>query len=289
MFQHKEDVKRSLSVAWKNKILWIWGLFLAESYVFTGVKMTEDRRALIKKVFTMEFWSNFASSTENVFGFLVKQYWIFGLLVIVLSVFAVLSRGSMLISLAEMKKGKDVKFMAGLKAGAKKFWKLLGVMVLFWLGNLPIFVIWYVGIGAAIPVIVGIGAALFFIYNLMVILFKHYAYCQVVYENVGVGTAIVEGWKLFAKKWKDTLIGQGFRAVITAAMSLGMILAAIVITITFFVLSLIAAAFLGGIGFNIVAMVGLAAIFVAMLVCNAYLNTFVYCYLTRLYWALREG
>jgi hypothetical protein len=289
MFQHKEEIKKSIVATWKNKILWVFGLFLAESYVFTSAGISDDRRAAIQKFFGPEFWTNLQAILGDFVGLVIKKYWIFAVLVLVLSLLAILSRGALLTALADVKRGAAPKFKVALKNGFGSFWRLLGMTVLFWLGNLPALAFWYVGIGRTSAALVAIGAALFFLYNIALILFKHYSYCLVVYEQKTIWLALIAGWKMFVKNWRDTVLAQIIRLLATVAMSLATILAIVIITITFFVIGMLIAVFAGAIGFNIAIMIGTIVLFACLFWANSLLNVFVYAYLTKLYWWIKEG
>ncbi|MFH0814840.1 MAG: hypothetical protein V1902_02020 [Candidatus Falkowbacteria bacterium] len=289
MFQHKEELKRSIVLMWKNKILWLFGLFLAEGYVFTNVRVSDNRRAAIEKFLGPDFWKNLTEFFNDAAILIVKQFWLIGLVLLALFILSIVSRGALLSSLLIIKEGNKAEFKKQTKAGLAKFWKLLGLSVLLWLGNLPVMILWYFGLARTSGLLVGIGLALFFIYNILILLFKHYSYCFVVYEGANIFAGIARGWQLFIKNWKDSVLAQVARLFATAIASVALLLAAIIVSITFFVVGMIVAAFAGKIGFDIVVGIGMVVFFGVLFWLNAMLNVYVYSYLTKLYWWLKNN
>ncbi|MBI5254648.1 hypothetical protein HY932_02615 [Candidatus Falkowbacteria bacterium] len=289
MFQHKEELKRSFVLTAKNRILWLFGLFLAEGYVFTNVRISDARRAAIEKFLGPNFWKNLTEFFNDASLLIVKKFWLIGLILLVLFVLSIISRGALLTSLRTIRDSSKAGFKKEIKAGLKSFWRLLGLSVLLWLGNLPAIVLWYFGLARMSGLLVGIGLALFFIYNILVLLFKHYAYCFAVYEGAEIFEGIAAGWQMFVKNWKDSVLAQLARLLATAIASVGLLLAAVIVSITFFVVGMIVAAFAGKIGFSIVVGVGAVVFFGVLFWFNALLNVYIYSYLTKLYWWLRNN
>lgn len=289
MFQHKEELKRSIVLMWKNKILWVFGLFLAEGYVFTNVRISDARKAAIEKFLGPDFWKNLTEFFNDAVILIVKQFWLIGLILLALFVLSIIARGALLSSLRTIKDKNKAEFKKEVKSGAENFWKLFGLCVLLWLGNLPVMIIWYFGLARTSGLLVGIGLALFFVYNILILLFKHYSYCFIVYDGADIFAGIARGWQLFIKNWKDSVLAQFARLLATAIASIGLLVAAIIVSITFFVIGMIVAAFAGKLGFNIVVGIGMVVFFGVLFWLNAMLNVYVYSYLTKLYWWLKSN
>lgn len=222
MTLYRKILKQALSLSWKNKYLWFFGLFAA-----LIIKSEYDivSNAQGGQSFVYNFYSfintNVFSSTSllTIKNYMVNSPGSFALalfiiiLIILLVAFliwlVIVSQSALVNNSAEIYTGKNHDLKNGLKAGRENFWPILGFSFL-------IRVIIYAGLLLiSIPIITDIGMiskagndilymALFFIFLPILIILSFiikYAVAFKIIKNESFSASIKDGWNLFTANW----------------------------------------------------------------------------------------
>jgi len=292
MFNHKEEIKKALLLSWKYKLLWIFAFFMAETGALLNIGFSEKEKAVVKNVFSASFWQNMGELFSDKGGTFLISLIIVSIVVILLTLIAIVARAAMLSALQRIGKGEDNVFKASLKTGFTKFLLMLLVTIVFVLGNVPGFIFLLLGVLIKIKwlsvALFVIGWLFLAVYNILLLLCKHYIYCFVVFAGYKTKIAIVRGWKMFSQNWKLTVMAQVIRFASVICFSLAIVLVTLILGITFFVLSLLLTGMLGSSAFLIVMSVGIAIDLVLFFIVGMFVRTYLYSYLTELFWYLES-
>ncbi|PIR80726.1 hypothetical protein COZ84_01830 [Candidatus Kuenenbacteria bacterium CG_4_8_14_3_um_filter_39_15] len=256
-------LKNALSITWRYKYLWFFGLFaalLGNGGAFNyGIKN-------FSKVESQGVWlTNLSESLKSwKFGFgKIDWYGIFTnfdlwgavlfLLVIVVGLFllwlSIASQGALVYGI---KAAKTQFFNEALRHGSKKFWPLLlvniilavAIAVLMAIFNLP-FVILYLNTGGNVlwqTVIVILSFIVWVPVTIIFYLIAQYAVIYIVNYDKHIAQAIKDAWLLFAKNWIVSLEAGFLLLLINIITSILLVAVVIVLALPFVMLGLLASA-----------------------------------------------
>jgi len=256
-------LKNALSITWRYKYLWFFGLFaalLGNGGAFNyGIKN-------FSKVESQGVWlTNLSESLKSwKFGFgKIDWYGIFTnfdlwgavlfLLVIVVGLFllwlSIASQGALVYGI---KAAKTQFFNEALRHGSKKFWPLLlvniilavAIAVLMAIFNLP-FVILYLNTGGNVlwqTVIVILSFIVWVPVTIIFYLIAQYAVIYIVNYDKHIAQAIKDAWLLFTKNWIVSLEAGFLLLLINIITSILLVAVVIVLALPFVMLGLLASA-----------------------------------------------
>ncbi|PJA92301.1 hypothetical protein CO134_00840 [Candidatus Kuenenbacteria bacterium CG_4_9_14_3_um_filter_39_14] len=256
-------LKNALSITWRYKYLWFFGLFaalLGNGGAFNyGIKN-------FSKVESQGVWlTNLSESLKSwKFGFgKIDWYGIFTnfdlwgavlfLLMIVIGLFllwlSIASQGALVYGI---KAAKTQFFNEALRHGSKKFWPLLlvniilavAIAVLMAIFNLP-FVILYLNTGGNVlwqTVIVILSFIVWVPVTIIFYLIAQYAVIYIVNYDKHIAQAIKDAWLLFAKNWIVSLEAGFLLLLINIITSILLVAVVIVLALPFVMLGLLASA-----------------------------------------------
>ena len=260
---YRPMLKNALSITWRYKYLWFFGLFaalLGNGGAFNyGIKN-------FSKVESQGVWlTNLSESLKSwKFGFgKIDWYGIFTnfdlwgavlfLLVIVVGLFllwlSIASQGALVYGI---KAAKTQFFNEALRHGSKKFWPLLlvniilavAIAVLMAIFNLP-FVILYLNTGGNVlwqTVIVILSFIVWVPVTIIFYLIAQYAVIYIVNYDKHIAQAIKDAWLLFAKNWIVSLEAGFLLLLINIITSILLVAVVIVLALPFIMLGLLASA-----------------------------------------------
>jgi len=260
---YRPMLKNALSITWRYKYLWFFGLFaalLGNGGAFNyGIKN-------FSKVESQGVWlTNLSESLKSwKFGFgKIDWYGIFTnfdlwgavlfLLVIVVGLFllwlSIASQGALVYGI---KAAKTQFFNEALRHGSKKFWPLLlvniilavAIAVLMAIFNLP-FVILYLNTGGNVlwqTVIVILSFIVWVPVTIIFYLIAQYAVIYIVNYDKHIAQAIKDAWLLFAKNWIVSLEAGFLLLLINIITSILLVAVVIVLALPFVMLGLLASA-----------------------------------------------
>jgi len=256
-------LKNALSITWRYKYLWFFGLFaalLGNGGAFNyGIKN-------FSKVESQGVWlTNLSESLKSwKFGFgKIDWYGIFTnfdlwgavlfLLMIVIGLFllwlSIASQGALVYGI---KAAKTQFFNEALRHGSKKFWPLLlvniilavAIAVLMAIFNLP-FVILYLNTGGNVlwqTVIVILSFIVWVPVTIIFYLIAQYAVIYIVNYDKHIAQAIKDAWLLFTKNWIVSLEAGFLLLLINIITSILLVAVVIVLALPFVMLGLLASA-----------------------------------------------
>jgi len=201
----QELISRSFSIAFKNKFLWFFGFFLA----FGDFAGNKDHPKIQYQIDSFNCPVDLSVPLIILFVFAAL------LIVMALMFFGVVSVGALISSVKKIDDGKPVIFSEAFMAGLKKFWHVIGLVILFIIIVVALVIIIAVPVVVAIislhivlKILFGIAAALlFFPIGILVWYLYTYGVRYIVLENTGVIESISKGWKLFVNNLKYSFIG----------------------------------------------------------------------------------
>lgn len=255
-------IKKAYEITIKNKFLWIFGIFVAGtggSIASFGPSFNYQTPPSSSSDLTMaqfeqklvEFWASF--------GHLVLIGMALILLVgLIFFIFGIISQGALIGSVDKIDRGEKTDFKIGFKLGAKNFWRVWGVAIvylMFILASLCLLII-----PAAIFALLGIYALaiswavlmLFVcvVFWLLIAAMAPYSTIIVVLEKISVWGSIREPLHLFRQKWTSMIVM--YLILMAIGMAYGMVI-------------MLAFLILGGIAFAIGAGLWLASLWAAII------------------------
>jgi len=256
-------LKNALSITWRYKYLWFFGLFaalLGNGGAFNyGIKN-------FSKVESQGVWlTNLSESLKSWKFGLGKIDWygiftnfdLWGAVLFLLMIFiglfllwlSIASQGALVYGI---KAAKTQFFNEALRHGSKKFWPLLlvniilavAIAVLMAIFNLP-FVILYLNTGGNVlwqTVIVILSFIVWVPVTIIFYLIAQYAVIYIVNYDKHIAQAIKDAWLLFAKNWIVSLEAGFLLLLINIITSILLVAVVIVLALPFVMLGLLASA-----------------------------------------------
>lgn len=111
-----EIYRQALSLAWKNRFLWWFGLFITFSSAFASFDM--DGR---KSASTGRNISDLVMAHQN---FAIAAGLAILAIIIILASIGILGRGALIRSINEIIENREADFKSGIRAGKKNFWRI---------------------------------------------------------------------------------------------------------------------------------------------------------------------
>ncbi len=280
-FNIKQLIKQSLFYTWKNKLLWVFGIFIASgALLFNYVMEDWNGLALFREQFVAR--SSVIFSDFGLF-FVMLLSVLFVCVFLLLSIF---SKICLLNGLGQLHKGEKFQFKKALITGKKKFGKLFLVELLLGIVNCVIFLAILLFFNVKVLVTLLVIVILF--YNLLLFLFRHYIYCFLVLEEQKPVQSIVSGWQFFVANL-GSIIRIKLIELCLWVVAFFVLMISIVLLFLPFVLLAIIGFFVFGLG--ALAVISITAYFVLILTfifIKGGLQTFFFSYLTNVYWALKK-
>jgi len=289
-------IRQALDWAWKNKILWIFGIFLGGGGLSIPNVSSNDWEKIQQMYSSMGDTTPIfqeIGSLENLLtvrniAIVVGALVIIGLIFIILSFFA---RAAMIFGLNRINQSKSYKFWELLKLGVKKFPRLFLMEIILGIPNLILLIPFAALIfdfkNKSLIALVIVAVVFMLIYNLMLFMFRHYSYCFAVLQEKSAWQSIKSGWQMFRSNLKELILVKVVEILLSILIAIGMITVIIILMIP---LGLLGGLFLFGFGSGtgIAAAVVLGIIFILiMALIKGSINTFMQAYLTKVYFEVR--
>ena len=289
-------IKKAYEITIKHKFLWIFGILAGgmggfggfnTSYSANGTEWSKTFKNVDPSKFT-NFWETWGILIITLAVILA----IFGLIMFILNI---ISQGALVGSVTKLSKSEKADFKTGFGIGTHQFWRVLGMMIVYFLMILASLVV------LITPIIVSIigkvyvfaiiwGLLLFFVclaFWILIGLISPYSLRVIVLEKFGVIQSIRESLHFFRDHWKEVVvmylllfaIGIGYGiAFILGILFVGGLLLAIGFGVYLANLTL-------AIGYGIV--VG-TALFIAILIISGAYNSFTSSVITLTYLELSK-
>lgn len=268
-------VKKSLRLAWKNKLLWLFGLFVTAGvegvgYTDMNLDLTERVSELAKGsyvlfsvitlilavawflllvVFQAAIIKGIENSANNIPNKL-KQLWLFGL--------------------AKFKKVLIIDLIIG---GATLI--VLSPILLRMLDSLWVTIVLIAWFLCVLTALIIFGNYFYYVFSFAVL------------EDKSVKNSFLLGWRLFVENRKISIVSSVLRFGLSIVFGLIVSLLVYILAVLFVPLGILAFRFLGVPGTIFLAFAGAAVIMIAVLFCRSYINVFYYFYTIYIFFELR--
>jgi len=298
---YRNILKQALSITWRHKYLWFFGLFAT----LIGGGEYEVLSRGIDGDATQNLFPYFSRLTETgIFsrnglanmGQLFKDdpataaiLTLVSLIILALVIFLVwlmiVSQTALVNNSAEIISGKK-ELPSGVKrgvaAGVRYFWPVLGLNIIikiiiclaFFIISLPV-IFWATKLSS--PTISSLYIILFIILVPVAIVLSFiikYAICYVIIKGNNLMNAIKEGWQLFTKNWLISVEMAFILFFISFLVGLAIILAVLILIIPFLFLALLLYKAISFIGFWLIIIIGLIVLLAIIIGGGAALTTF---------------
>lgn len=259
-----KTVTESFKIIWRNKYLWILGLFSAGSTLFLNfsphfkVENWNWAQVNLKKLFPL--FLNLDFLAEHWIIAMISAAGLF-LLVIILIALGCLAQGGLISSvhnlskpcktfnvLQSKEKEKKLGFKKSLLLGKKFFWRVLGLDALFLLVILALFLL-FLGIPLVLflwqkkiitALFLGfLGGTIFSFFGFLGLLLFRYSIIAIVLENKKIGKAIETSFKLLSQNLGATILVNLLLWVVTVILSSTYFAAFIILLIPLALIALI--------------------------------------------------
>ncbi|MFA4833634.1 MAG: hypothetical protein WC619_02160 [Patescibacteria group bacterium] len=302
MSLYRNILKQALSITWRHKYLWFFGLFATliggggEYQVLVQGIGGDTAQNLFPNFSRLAETGIFSRSGLANMGELLKNdpftaivLILVSLIILALIVFLIwlmtVSQTALVNNSAEIISGKkelSSGVRRGVAAGVRYFWPVLGLNIIikiiiclaFFFISLPV-VFWAAKMN---PVVNGsLYIILFIIFIPLAIVLSFiikYAICYVVIKGSNFINAIKEGWQLFTKNWLISIEMAFILFFINFLVGLGIILAVLILIVPFLFLALILYKAISFIGFWLIIVIGLIVLLTIIVGGGAALTTF---------------
>ena len=238
-------IKDAFRISWRNKFLWFFGFFVASSSFNVpsgggggGGDNDFDDFSSDPSSFAIQVGQG---AFDNV-ALIVSLVIVALLITLVFIVLAVISTGGLADSVAAMDRGEQRRFFSTFRAGTSKFWRVLGIALLYWLIGIGIFLLILLVAGAPIlltflltesvaarvlvAVIFGLlGVVLLIVLNIPYRIIGQFSLRKVAVDGERVRASIGGGYQLFRRNIGRSLLVW----LINVALSVGIAIATLIV------------------------------------------------------------
>lgn len=270
--------KRSAKMIWKDKFLFIFGLFIAISSILNCInfKMNDPDKIDAAALKIKSFISIYPAKFFGILFFIL-------IISVLLIIFKHIGDIGLIKCANDIDAGRDsANFSLGFKAGIQKFWKklffeiIIGMFVFCSMIVLVMPCIFLFVNNLIIPgVILSLLALIIFIPLVFVVSFiRIYGVRYLITENKGIVDSLKMGGNLFLANLKDSLMVALFMALFYLAVASVFVLGLLIFAIPFGIVGVILFIILGQIGKKIIVALFLSFVFIAVLFVSIFLKTF---------------
>ncbi len=227
-FVYRYILKQALTITWRNKWLWVFGLFTAllgngggVNIIVNGIENTEAQASILtnlKIIFSSGVWGKSYDLIVQFFQNLTFYYvFLFVLIMVgflVLLYLSMTTQGGILSGIYNIYKNKPTDIKKSFEVGRKKFWTIFAVNITaklavygsFFIFSLP-FLFLYIRNDNIIWqwVILIISFLIFVPFAVIVSFLVKYSVLYVVVNNLSYWESIKKSWKLFINNWLVSL------------------------------------------------------------------------------------
>jgi len=208
-------IKKAYEVTTRHKFLWIFGILAGGYGGFKSMNFNfgnySGNGSEWQKSLESFNWTNFWTIWGSLIVTLIVIFFALGIVMFILSI---ISQGALVGSVDKLSRGTKSDFRDGFKTGAHQFWRILGVMILYFLMILASLFVWLGPLIVAIMTKVYFlaiiwGILLFFVdlaFWVLIGLISPYSLRFIVLEKYGVWQSIRESLHFFRDNWKEVVV-----------------------------------------------------------------------------------
>lgn len=216
---------KSLKLIWKNKSLWVLGLFIlflaGEGYDFISTSFSEtltNRDSLIWRIYDTGFFQStilvnlkniISADLMTVFAFLLILIFIAGIFSLLVWL-SIISQGGIIYSIFKLNKKEKINLGESIKIGRKNFWQILNLNVInksiVWSVSFLFGLFYFAFLAKSIGFLSWfLFSTIFILIILFVSLITKYALSFIVLQKKNYLSAIKLGFNLFLSNWVVTI------------------------------------------------------------------------------------
>jgi hypothetical protein len=266
-FNYSLLINKAWKIAWRNKLLWIFGFFIT-----SGVESFNYRNSFDLESIRFEALQMIEIPRGALLIFLIVGL-LFGVAFLILSV---ISHGAMIKGIDNVSKSITNRFKALWKFGVSKFWRVLAIELIIGIGVLLLLV---PSVLALLDYNWSALVAMIWVFLVIVALvifgnFFYYIFAYAVIEDKKAIESIVLAWKLYVNNFKVSFLVSLLRLGLSIAFGIGLLIATILAALPFVLLGFLFGYLTGAMGALITAIVAAVLIFALVIVVRGFLNTF---------------
>ncbi|MFZ5364929.1 MAG: hypothetical protein ACOZBH_01865 [Patescibacteria group bacterium] len=269
-FNYSALVKKSWKDAWKNKLLWLFGIFIASGVEGINYRDSFDLQAMQTEAFS---WTQ--SGIPRGAYLVITVVGI--ILLIVFFILSIIATSAIIKGVANVGTGAKNKFKELWKLGVERFWKIFALELIVALAVLVL-------MAPALLIFLGVGwlSIVVMIWILLVIIglvaignFMYYILGYAIIDNKDIKESILFGWKLFANNLKISILVSLISLGLAIAFALGLALAVVIALIPFVLLGFLLG-LAGPLGALIAGILAALVVLALVLAARGLMNTFLY-------------
>jgi hypothetical protein len=277
----------------KNKLLWIYGVFMVSGGVMFDV--TQNNRAPMEDLttatplsFLIDFFRNIGDLAVNATFFVVMVFLIlifFAVLVLV----GLIARAAILEASRRVENKQSYKFWELVLWGWQKMPRLLWLEMILVIVNIVLVVIAFFvwGISGWQNVVIQIIFVVGLLYNLFVTLFRHYAHCYAIFENKTAWQSIMAGIDLLKNNFWVLVVTKLINFGLMVMIAICTVIVGIIILLPIFLMGVILMMGLGQVGVVITMILGVVTGVVFVVVLRGAISTYFVNFLNQVYWRIK--
>lgn len=254
MTTYRPILREALSIAWKNKFLWFFGLFAAllgnggELDIIFSINDTisGNGNALLQLREMFESGEGSWENVQTVFQQNMGVAVITALIVLILLVFiawlVLTSQGALIHAAAAISKKKSGNFEASARAG-QKFLKPMFILNVIYKGVIYGLLVGFVVSALAVmrsDTLSALSVVIAFIIlvplNIIFGFVVRYAMCFIVLDGKRAGEGLREGWRLFTANWLISIEMAVLLLLLNVVVGFGILLGVGIVSVPFLVL-----------------------------------------------------
>lgn len=274
-----ELIKKAWSIAWKNKYLWWFGLFLSLgggwgfNFNIPGRGGWADRLETKEKIADL-----FARYREFVLAGIVL--WV--ILGIIFFVLKLISHAGIIKTLSKIDRNEKGNFREGFREGKKYFWRLLGLNLIigflaagiFIILFVPVMFLFYLGSWALGIVALLFAISIFIPLIILASFLAKYAYFYIVLSDLKIFPSIERSYQIFRGNILSSIIMALIFIPVSIALSLTILISIVLIGLVFLIPGIISYLTLSYSGVYAISAIGLFCVLAWIFLLGSVYQTF---------------
>ncbi|MFA6295751.1 MAG: hypothetical protein WC663_00095 [Patescibacteria group bacterium] len=279
-------VKRSLSLTWKFKFLWFFGLFIALMSGGSGMNFNGFDMGSMPKTTQINTQNLDLKSfiDQNVIWVIIVILAVLFLIGLALWILSIISQGALIGCADKLDKQVKTNVKDGLIIGKKYFWRILGISLLFGLTiflsfiilGTPVTLLFYFQLFGRAVLLLLLALLIFVPEVIFLSLILNYALRAIVLKDNKIVESIKTAYNLLINNFWQTIVVALIFIGINLAVSIAIFMAIFLIAVPVVILILLTKAILGSILFWICVVLAVLLLIIVSLTIKTLLITFKY-------------
>lgn len=291
----EELLYKSWRLVWRNRWLWILGVFVGVSGLFfnfdfsgTYQKLSSDTGAGFSLGTLLSNTKALIANASSVFLAMIGIF----VLVFIFFLISLIARSGLIKGISRVNNGESYKVTKLIDFGFKKTPRLLLMEIILNIVNAVFGIIFLISAFAfkleTARIVFIVAAVLFVLYNIFIILFKHYAYCYALLEDFKAWPAIKAGLQLLGNNFLVLLSAKAIEIGLLILLGLAIVISCLIILLPFAMIGFVLIISSGTAAMVAVSIVALLAIIAFLLLARGTMATYFQSFATYIYWQIKR-